>query len=62
MAATTGAGGLTDTDVLIDAARGLAEAISLLDSHQAASGIHVSIISAMELIAGYRNRAELTMV
>ena len=60
MAATTEATGLTDTDILIDAARGVAEAIAFLAAQRAAAGINVSIVSAMELVAGCRNKIELT--
>lgn len=60
MAATLDATGLTDTDILIDAARGVADAIAFLAAQRAAAGVSVSIISAMELIAGCRNKTELT--
>jgi len=59
---TTSATGLIDTDILIDAARGIQEAILFLNDQQAASGIRISLISAMVLIAGCRNRAELVRV
>lgn len=61
MATASGAAGLTDTDILIDAARGVADAVAFLAAQQAA-GVHVSIISAMELVAGCRNKAELAQV
>lgn len=53
------AAGLTDTDILIDAARGVANAISFLNAQRAASGPYVSIISTMELVAGCGNKMEL---
>lgn len=62
MAATSGAPGLTDTDILIDAARGRAAAVTFLVEQRAAGGIRVSVISAMELVAGCRNAAELAQV
>ena len=61
MAAAGPLGGLTDTDILIDAARGLAVARAFL-AQQRSAGIQVSIISAMELVAGSRNAAELARV
>ena len=59
MAAATGAVGLTDTDILIDAARGVAGAVAFMIAQQASTGVCISIISAMELVAGCRNKAEL---
>lgn len=62
VAAASGAAGLTDTDILIDAARGVADAISFLNAQQTASGLYVSIISPMELVAGCSNKTELAQV
>ena len=62
MAATTGAAGLTDTDILVDASRGVADAARFLTVQRAARGVHVSIVSAMELVRGCRNAAELKEV
>jgi len=62
MAAANGTAGLTDTDILIDAARGIADAVAFLAAQQVAGGTHVSIISAMELVAGCRNKTELAQV
>jgi predicted nucleic acid-binding protein len=62
VASATGAAGLIDTDILIDAARGVTSAVLFINNQRAASGINISIISAMELIAGCRNRAELIRV
>jgi predicted nucleic acid-binding protein len=53
---------LIDTDILIDAERGLSDAITFLTDQQAAAGVRISIVSAMELIAGCRNAAELAKV
>jgi hypothetical protein len=50
---------LIDTDVLIDAARGHSDAVAFLSSQYRASAVQISIISAMELIAGSRNKIEL---
>ena len=59
--ATSAPGALIDTDILIDAARGLAAARTFLTGQQAA-GIRISIISAMELVRGSRNARELAQV
>jgi predicted nucleic acid-binding protein len=50
---------ILDTDILIDAARGVAEAIHCLDRTEQESGMAVSVITAMELAVGCRNKAEL---
>ena len=60
VAATIEAAGLIDTDIVIDAARGIAEAIAFLAAQRTAAGLNVSIVSAMELVAGSRNKTELT--
>jgi len=62
VAAASGAAGLTDTDILIDAARGLPDAIAFLSSQRAGAGISISIISSMELVAGCRDAAELRQI
>ena len=62
MAPTTHALGLIDTDILVDATRGLVDAVTFLAAQQAAAGVQVSVISAMELIAGCRNAVELVQV
>jgi len=62
VAAASSAAGLTDTDILIDTARGVPDAAAFLTTQQAAGGVHISIISAMELVAGCRNGAELAQV
>jgi predicted nucleic acid-binding protein len=54
--------GLIDTDILIDGARGVSEARRLVTTLQAEGALRVSIISAMELIRGCRNAAELRQV
>ena len=53
------AGALIDTDVLIDAARAHPDAVAFLSGQHQASRVQVSIISAMELIVGSRNKVEL---
>jgi predicted nucleic acid-binding protein len=59
VAAAGGAAGLIDTDILIDAARGRADAAAFLTTQRSAGGLPISIISAMELVVGCRNAAEL---
>lgn len=54
-------GGLTDTDILIDATRGLPSASAFL-AQQHAVGVRISIISAMELVRGCRNASELSQI
>ena len=54
--------GVTDTDILIDAQRGRQEAQDFLMSQRAATGLVLSVISAMELIVGCRNTRALAEV
>lgn len=53
--------GLTvvDTDILIDAGRGISEAIDYLDELERGASLAVSTVTRMELIVGCRNKAEL---
>jgi predicted nucleic acid-binding protein len=51
--------GLTDSDVLIDAIRGVPDAVNFLATQNAEPGIRASVISCMELVAGCRNGREL---
>ncbi len=51
---------LIDTDILIDAARGHPDAVAFLSGQLRTSLIQISIISAMELIVGSRNKVELS--
>lgn len=59
MAASFIPSGLIDTDILIDAARNLEQEVNFLSARRASEGITISIISAMELVVGCRNSAEL---
>jgi len=52
--------GLTDTDILIDAFHNVPQALAFLAGQQGAGGVAMSIISAMELVAGCRNALELS--
>jgi len=54
--------GLTDTDILIDAARKLPQAIEFLTDQQEKDVLQISIISAMELVRGCRDKPQLTQV
>jgi predicted nucleic acid-binding protein len=62
VASTIPTAGLTDTDVLIDAQHGVGSAVVFLSTQQASGGIQVSVVSAMELIAGCPNAAALATV
>ena len=53
---------LIDTDVLIDAARESAEAISVLAQIEQRASLAISVITQMELVVGCRNKAELRTV
>ena len=59
MATAAFADGLIDTDVLIDAERGRADAIAFLAAFPSGSGVRISVVSAMELVVGCRNSTEL---
>ena len=61
MAQTSEPTRLIDTDILVDALRGITDAVDFLASLQADSALQISVISAMELIAGCRNARELSI-
>lgn len=50
---------LVDTDVLIDASRGVNNAITFLEAIEKESTLAVSTVTEMELIVGCRNKTEL---
>jgi len=50
---------IVDTDILVDAARQIEQAIACLDRLQQQSELAVSTVTQMELLAGCRNKAEL---
>lgn len=50
---------LVDTDILIDAGRGVPEAVACLKDIKASSTLAISIVTQMELIVGCRNKSEL---
>ncbi len=53
---------IIDTDVFIDASRGVGEAIACLQQVEQQSALSVSVITEMELMVGCRNKAELRTV
>ncbi len=59
MEGTTYTNRVIDTDILIDAMNGIVDAVAFLEEQQMAE-IQISIVSAMELIAGCRNKTEMT--
>lgn len=50
---------IVDTDVLIDVAKGVLEAVTCFQNQKASSGLAISIITQMELMVGCRNKVEL---
>ena len=58
MVRTNHTNGIIDTDILIDATNGIADAVAFLVEQQATE-VQISIVSAMELIAGCRNKEEI---
>jgi len=53
---------MIDTDIVVDAARQVPEAIAFLALQRATGGIRVSTITAMDLVSGCRNALELTQL
>lgn len=49
---------IVDTDILIDTARGIVEAVDFLKDREAASPLAVSVVTQMELTVGCRNKNE----
>ena len=50
---------LIDTDILIDAGRGVGEAVLYLQTAEQQTSLAVSVITQMELIVGCRSKAEV---
>lgn len=50
---------IVDTDVLIDAARNISDAVTCLEEVERQASLTISIVSEMELVIGCRNKAEL---
>ena len=59
MATAINADGVIDSNILIDAMNGIVDAVAFLEEQQVTE-IQISIVSAMELIAGCRNKTEMT--
>ena len=53
---------IVDTDVLIDASRGVTEAITCLELIEQQTSLAISVITQMELFIGCRDKAELHTV
>lgn len=53
---------IVDTDILIDAARGVSDAVACLQRLESQSRLAVSAITQMELLIGCRNKSELQHV
>jgi predicted nucleic acid-binding protein len=49
---------IIDTDVLIDAGRGSADAIACLQDIEKRSTLAISVVTQMELLIGCQNKAE----
>src|SRR5438105_8401988 len=60
MAAAAVPPGLTDSDILIDARNGVADAVNFLAVQHPGPGVRVSVISCMEMVVGSRNARHLT--
>jgi len=50
---------IVDTDILVDAGRGISEAIDYLQEIERSTRPAVSVVTQMELIVGCRSKAEL---
>ncbi|MBI3913531.1 MAG: type II toxin-antitoxin system VapC family toxin, partial [Chloroflexi bacterium] len=50
---------IVDTDVLIDAGRNIADAVTCLEQVEHQASLAISVVSEMELVVGCRNKAEL---
>ena len=53
---------IVDTDILIDAGRGVSEAVACLQGIEQQSSLAASVVTQMELFIGCRSKAELQMV
>jgi predicted nucleic acid-binding protein len=53
---------IVDTDVLIDAARNIGDAVACLEQVERQASPAISVVSEMELVIGCRNKAELHML
>ncbi len=62
MVAAAAPTGLIDTDILIDGGRGFRDGVNFLAAQRAAGGIAISIVSAMEMVAGCPNPQSVARV
>ncbi len=53
---------IVDTDVLIDAGRNIADAVTCLEQVERQASLAISVVSEMELVVGCRNKTELRML
>jgi predicted nucleic acid-binding protein len=53
---------IVDTDILIDAGRGISEAVACLQGIEQQSSLAASVVTQMELFIGCRSKTELQMV
>jgi len=53
---------IVDTDILIDAGRGIYDAVTCLQNLKSSSSLAISIVTKMELIVGCANKAELKIL
>jgi predicted nucleic acid-binding protein len=50
---------IVDTDILIDAGRGISEAVDCLINIEQMANLAMSVVTQMELLIGCRNKVEL---
>lgn len=50
---------IVDTDILIDAGRGVRDAVAYLQRIESQASLAISVVTQMELFVGCRNKAEL---
>jgi predicted nucleic acid-binding protein len=53
---------IVDTDILIDTARGITEAVEFLKTRETASTLAISVVTQMELTVGCRNKNEFAIL
>jgi predicted nucleic acid-binding protein len=53
---------IVDTDILIDLARGIIEAVNCIQNLKTSSSLAISIVTQMELMIGCANKAELQIL
>ena len=51
---------LIDTDILVDAGRGVPKAVACLERLEQEAVLAISVVSQMELVVGCRNKQELS--